>query len=80
MEPAHTVIKQFGGAPAIADLLGLPRKYPYRWEWPRERGGTGGRIPQKHHATILRLARERGLNHITAELLVAGPVASEAAE
>jgi len=66
MEPATKILRQLGGPAEVARALGLPRQVPYTWTWPRERGGTGGTIPQRHHVAILREARERGAE-ITAE-------------
>ncbi len=33
---------------------------------PKEKGGTGGRIPQDHHRALLDYAREQGIE-LTAE-------------
>ena len=79
MEPAATIIQRLGGASAVASLLDVARGRVYAWTWPKTRGGTDGRIPQRYHAPLLREARERGFNDITAELLVLG-AADPAAE
>ena len=80
MEPASTIIKQFGGVAKVAALCGVSGARVYAWTWPKTRGGTDGRIPQRYHAPLLREARERGFTDITAELLVlgAGEPAAEA--
>jgi hypothetical protein len=59
MEPAATIIRRLGGEKHVAYVTGTAYTAPYRWQYPRERGGTGGLIPQRHHATLIACARER---------------------
>lgn len=73
MEPAATIIKRFGGAIALASLLGITRGSVHAWTWERARGGTDGRVPQKYHAELMKEARRQGFDDITAEFLVLGP-------
>ena len=61
MNPATEVLQKLGGPADTARALNVARQAVYRWTWPRERGGTGGTIPQKHHLSILRIAKERGV-------------------
>lgn len=68
MTPARKVILLFGGHTAVSHLLNVDRPQVHRWEYPRERGGTGGRIPARHHPTLLRLASERGIPLTLADL------------
>lgn len=75
MEPAATIIQRLGGASAVASLLDVARGRVYAWTWSKARGGTDGRIPQRYHAPLLREARARGLDGVTAEFLVLGVAA-----
>lgn len=61
MEPAHSIIKRFGGEAAVAQITATAYTAPYRWQHPKERGGTGGLIPQKYHPVLLEYAREHGV-------------------
>ena len=61
MEPAATIIRRLGGARHVAGLLGTAYTAPYRWQHAREKGGTGGLIPQRHHVALLAYARERAI-------------------
>lgn len=59
--PALKIITSFGGHAVVAELLGLAVSAVYRWDYPKSRGGTGGLIPQRHHAALLKVARERDI-------------------
>lgn len=59
MEPARTIIEKLGGASIVSKITGTSHNVPYRWQYPRERGGTGGMIPQRHHPALLDYAREK---------------------
>jgi hypothetical protein len=67
MEPASSIIIKLGGAPKVAALVGVHRTRVYLWMRPRSVGGTGGNIPQAHQLTILRAAKEAGIDDITGE-------------
>lgn len=58
MEPARTIVRKLGGPAKVAELTGAASTAPYRWQYPREKGGTGGVIPQRHHRKLLDYARE----------------------
>lgn len=58
MEPASGIIKKLGGEPVVAKITKTAYTAPYRWQAPREKGGTGGRIPQAHHRSLLDYARQ----------------------
>lgn len=66
--PAAKVVRLFGGAPALAAALKLGKTQVYRWSYPKEDGGADGRVPSKHHAAILDLARHRGIALSLADL------------
>ena len=59
MEPARTIIEKLGGPDVVSRITGTAYTAPYRWQHPRERGGTGGLIPQRHHPALLDYAREK---------------------
>ena len=61
MEPARTIIARLGGPGAICSALRLAYTAPYRWTYAREKGGTGGLIPQRHHRALLQMARGLGV-------------------
>lgn len=61
MEPAQSIIQKLGGEGAVAAITGTASTAPYRWQYPRNKGGTDGLIPQKHHRTLLDYARENGI-------------------
>lgn len=61
MEPASTIIRKLGGAKIVAAITGLAVTAPYRWQHPRQKGGTGGLIPQKYHRFLLAYARQHGI-------------------
>ncbi len=61
MEPASSIIKKLGGEAVVAEITGRAYTAPYRWQYPRERGGTGGLVPQRHHRTLLDYARAKGI-------------------
>lgn len=56
-EPADTIIKQFGGLSAVAQVTGVTPHSVMRWRMPRADGGTGGTIPAKHADKLLQYAR-----------------------
>lgn len=60
LNPAHKIICKLGGDTAVAQLLGLSQNAVYRWSYPRERGGTHGRIPARHIPRLIAHAKERG--------------------
>jgi len=60
--PAEVVIEKFGGHRRLAGLINVSVSRVYRWNYPKERGGTGGLIPQKHHGALLTAARAEGVS------------------
>jgi hypothetical protein len=61
MEPAATIVRNLGGPTAVALYLGLHRTRVSNWSRPKESGGTGGIIPQKHIPALLILADQIGV-------------------
>jgi hypothetical protein len=62
MEPANTIIQKLGGEAVVARITATALTAPYRWQQPRDKGGTGGTIPQRHHRTILDYAQENSID------------------
>lgn len=73
-EPAASIIASFddldersgvgrreSGATVMAGGLGLPYSTVNRWRLPREKHGTGGKIPWKYRGKIRRLAQNYGV-------------------
>lgn len=60
MEPANSIITICGGVAIVAQWTGLNRSSVLRWTHSREKGGTGGIVPAKHQAEILRQAKAAG--------------------
>jgi hypothetical protein len=61
MEPAQTIIRNLGGAPAVARITGVHRTRVYSWTWPKSAGGTGGTIPFNHVPALIEAARTKGV-------------------
>jgi hypothetical protein len=77
MEPATTVIQKLGGEATVAEITMTSLSAPYRWQYAREHGGTGGRIPQRHHRLLLAYARKHGISLSADEFLPPDDGASE---
>lgn len=71
MEPAQTIIRKLGGEAVVSEITGTAYTAPYRWQHSRERGGTGGLIPQKHHPRLLAFAMAKGIALSPSEFLPA---------
>lgn len=61
-EPAATIIGALGGLSVVAKAAGVSVVTAQRWRFPVSNGGTGGFIPRKHHAVLIELAKERGID------------------
>ena len=72
MEPAKSIIAKLGGEAEVARITGTAYTAPYRWQYSIAKGGTGGRIPQKHAIALLAHARVHGIE-IGAEEFFAAP-------
>ncbi len=42
-------------------ITGAGETAPYRWQHPKDKGGTGGLIPYKHAIKLLSFAAENGI-------------------
>ncbi|HEV7266522.1 MAG TPA: hypothetical protein VGN83_16605 [Falsiroseomonas sp.] len=80
VDPAATVLARFGGSGPLAQLLRLDRSAVHRWALPKQRGGSGGLIPARHHQRLLALAAEQGIALTAADLVGAPPAAGQSPE
>lgn len=71
MEPAATVISRLGGEAKVSEITGRGLTAPYKWQYPIEKGGTGGLIPQRLHRVLLDYARANGIALSPADFLPA---------
>jgi hypothetical protein len=63
---AGRIFVKFGGAMRLSEILtqiGRPRAYAtvFRWDYPKEKGGTGGIIPGSAWPSIMLAARFEGI-------------------
>lgn len=58
---ATNVILKCGGPQAVSAMAGVDVSNVHRWTYPKERGGTDGVVPAKHQQTLLKKAREAGI-------------------
>lgn len=61
MEPAYSIVKRLGGEMVVSQVCQTSPTTPYNWQYKRERGGTGGTIPQRYHRTLLDYARRHDI-------------------
>lgn len=69
MEPAQSIIQKLGGPGLVSKITGTAYTAPWRWRAARERGGTGGVIPQRHHLVLLQYAQRHGIDLSPADFL-----------
>lgn len=69
MNPASKVIEKLGGEAVVAEVLETASTAPYRWQYSREKGGTGGLIPQRHHRKLLDFAHQNQISLKAEEFL-----------
>lgn len=72
MNPASKIIEKLGGEAEVAKALDTALTAPYRWQYSREKGGTDGLIPQRHHRKLLDFAKEKGVRLRAEEFLSEG--------
>lgn len=68
LEPAKSVIAKIG-IEKVAEITGKHVSRVYRWMYPKEKGGTGGFIPQTDAQAILGYARLNGIALSASEFL-----------
>lgn len=62
MNPAESIIEKLGGPSEVSREVGVHRTRVSNWKRPRDCGGTGGLIPQKHIPALLLLAKRKGID------------------
>jgi len=62
LDPARSVIAKAGGVDVVVNVTGKHISRVYRWMYPKDRGGTGGIIPQADAEAILKHAKKHGLD------------------
>jgi hypothetical protein len=78
MDPATRIIRKLGGEAKVADITGMSFTAPYRWQYEKSKGGTGGLIPQAHHRALLDYAHAHGIPLSAEEFLSPRKTACEA--
>lgn len=76
MEPASSIIEKLGGPKVVSEGIGVSYTAPYRWTYPRERGGTCGCVPYRHIPHLLRLAAKLGVDLSAADFQPKGAEAA----
>ncbi|MBT9370826.1 hypothetical protein KLP42_13050 [Rhizobium sp. CSW-27] len=69
LDPAKSIIAKIG-IEKVSAVTGKHISRVYRWMYPKDRGGTGGMIPQREASVLLAYARERNIDLIPAEFFV----------
>lgn len=77
MEPAHSIIHRLGGEAVVATITGTASTAPYRWQYPRDKGGTNGVIPQRHHLALLDYANANSIALTASDFLPTRAAPSE---
>ena len=67
LEPARTVLALFdtpeaSGVKIVSDGLGLAPSTVFRWQYPKCKHGTGGRVPGAHYDGLKDLAAQQGVD------------------
>ncbi len=76
LDPAKSVIAKIG-IEKVAEVTGKHVSRVYRWMYPKDRGGTGGFIPQADAQALLVYARQKDIALSPAEFIEAVPEAAE---
>lgn len=58
--PASVIVERLGGNKAVADWLGLERTAVQRWQYAKNKGGLGNRIPLKHWKAVIAMGESVG--------------------
>lgn len=75
LDPAKSVIAKIG-IEKVAEVTGKHVSRVYRWMYPKERGGTGGFIPQADAPVLLAYARDKGIDLSPADFFPASEKAA----
>ncbi|RUU24880.1 hypothetical protein EOD08_24235 [Mesorhizobium sp. M6A.T.Ca.TU.002.02.2.1] len=60
LDPAKSIIAKIG-IEKVSEITGKHVSRVYRWMYPKERGGTGGLIPQSDAPVLLAWAQENNI-------------------
>lgn len=60
LNPAKSVIAKIG-LEKVREITGKDVSRVYRWMYPKERGGTGGRVPQDDAEKLLAYAKKNAI-------------------
>lgn len=58
---ADIIISLLGGPSRVAEIVSVHRTRVSNWKRPRDCGGTGGIIPQRHIPKLLAYARQNNI-------------------
>ena len=58
---AQKIIDKFGGVPRLAVALGCDVSAIYKWNYPKEKGGTDGLVPSSTMPEVLKAADVLGI-------------------
>jgi aspartate carbamoyltransferase catalytic subunit len=61
LNPAAHIIAKCGGPEAVAAMVGIHPSNVHRWTYPKDKGGTDGRVPTRHHRKLIEAARAKGI-------------------
>lgn len=70
LDPAKSVIAKIG-IEKVSEITGKHVSRVYRWMYPKERGGTGGLIPQGDAPTLLAYAKANDIELTPADFFPA---------
>lgn len=68
-EPAKSVIARLGGLTKVSVLCGVDISTVQRWRMAKDKRGTGGVIPAKYMAVLLRHASATGSDLKASDLI-----------
>lgn len=68
LEPAKSIVAALGGVRATAKVCECAPSAVSRWMMPKEKRGTGGKIPQRHWGLLIAVGKKRGLGITLARL------------
>lgn len=70
LDPAKSIIAKIG-IEKVSEITGKHVSRVYRWMYPKERGGTGGLIPQTDAPALLAWAQENNVELAAADFFPA---------
>lgn len=62
LDPARSIIAHMGGIAKVCEITGRHISNVYRWMAPREKRGTGGKVPYEEADKLLAWASENGVD------------------